>query len=597
MIATGGLRQGGGLCLALGLIVIVVYSGVLSVPFQYDDLHSIVDNPHIRNTENIPAFFSQPEMFSADPRSRMYRPLVLLSYAVDYRLHQDDAGGFHWTNLFLHTASTCVVALLALSFTNSLRGAAVAGLVFGLHPANAEAVVYVSSRSESMCAVFVLIALLAYVRAQGSSSRPTRWMIASFAAYAAALLSKAVGITLPLALLLYEVIRCGDPLRECLRRLMRVQWPYWVVTLVYIVAVRQMLHQAVIEAPVRRMDVQAWTQIKALAYYLKLLVMPHPLSVEHQFNLGSASTQGAVVWALLFLVTALALVLGRAFSASERSWIFWVMWPLVTLLPTLVVPLNVLVNEHRLYLPSVAVAMGAAFLLTRWRQGNPGWSVSMAIMLIGGMFALYDGARVRVWQDSESLWSDAIAKGSRMPRPHIYLGDHLKESGRYVEALRSYETALNVNPAMLSGLDRVVAYNNMGATLLTMGRSEDAIEAYRTALRLDSTYVKAREALEGLLAFRQKGGGDATSLYKQGLQALWAGQIEFAIARLQAALEKQRSAATLMALGIAYERLGDTGAAIHAYRDLALSFSETVSAATAARKADSLGALEGDSDE
>ena len=84
-----GLARGSrvvALYLGLAVTVIVVYSGVLSLPFQYDDFHSIVENPHVRTLSNVPDFFSSPELFSEDPRNAMFRPLVLVSSAFDYQL-------------------------------------------------------------------------------------------------------------------------------------------------------------------------------------------------------------------------------------------------------------------------------------------------------------------------------------------------------------------------------------------------------------------------------------------------------------------------------------------------------------------------------
>ncbi len=577
-------------CLSLTAVVLLVYSGVSDVPFQYDDFHSIVENPHIRSLSNVPAYFSHPEMFSEDPRSAMYRPLVLLSHAVDYQLHGQDGGGFHWTNLVLHAAATCLVALLALFVTHSNWGAVAAGIVFGLHPVNAEAVAYVSSRSESMCAVFFLIAFHAYLRTSVANSPRSLWMMISVAAYAAALLSKAVGITLPAALFLYELMRSVADLRTRISHLWRVQWPYWVVSLVYLLLVRQMLHQAVVDAPVRGMGTQLWTQIKALTYYLKLLMIPYPLSVEHQFDLSHAFTENAVIGGVLLLLSIGTLLWIGVVRTGDSSGVFWILWPFVTLLPTLIIPLNVLVNEHRLYLPSIALAMVAALLVARHSREHT-LLVGSIVILLAVSFTLHDRVRVSIWQSSQTLWADAVKKGSGMPRPHIYLGDGLKKSGKYAEALQSYYTALQVNPSLISGLDRVVTYNNIGSTLLTMGRSQEAIQAYQTALRFDSTYVKAREALEGLLAFQPKLGEDAKSLHNQGLLALLNGQVDFAITCLQGALEVERTAETLMALGIAYEREGNVSGAVDAYREIATGFSGAIYAGTAARKADSLNAL------
>lgn len=472
----------------------------------------------------------------------------------------------------------------------------VAGIVFGLHPVNVEAVAYVSSRSESMCAVFFLTAIVAYLRTGVQTSRRALWVSVSMAAYAAALLSKAVGVTLPVALLLYELMRSGVDIGDRIRRLCRIQWPFWVITLLYFALVRQMLHHAVVESPVRGMETQLWTQIKGLTYYLKLLVIPYPLSVEHPFDLAHAFAENAVIGGALLLLSIGILLWVFVARAPDRSVFVWTIWPFVTLLPTLIVPLNVLVNEHRLYLPSITLAMISAFLVARyWREHSI--LVGSIGILLGVSYALHDSARVGVWKSSETLWADAVRKGAGMPRPHIYLGDGLKKSGKHREALQSYYTALRVNPSLLSGLDRVVIYNNIGSTLLTMGRSQEAIQAYQAALRLDSTYVKAREALEGLRAFQLKEGEEAKSLQKRGLLALWNGQVDFAIACLQGALEIQRSAETLMALATAYERDGDTLAAIEAYREIVEGFPDADNAGTASRKADSLSAMGGNSDD
>ena len=159
-----------------------------------------------------------------------------------------------------------------------------------------------------------------------TTSNRTPWLAISVFAYAATLLSKAVGITLPAVLLLYELLCSqGDAFGRRLRALWRLQWPYWAVTLLYIVIMRQMLHQAVVEAPVRGMGTQLWTQIKGLTYYLKLLVIPYPLSVEHQFDLGQAPSEGAVIAGAVLLFSIGTLLWSFASRVFERSGLYWMM--------------------------------------------------------------------------------------------------------------------------------------------------------------------------------------------------------------------------------------------------------------------------------
>ena len=66
------------------LVPLVAYAGTLGNPFQYDDMHSIVDNPAVRSLGRIPSFFVDPGTFSGDPGIAMYRPLLVTSFALNH---------------------------------------------------------------------------------------------------------------------------------------------------------------------------------------------------------------------------------------------------------------------------------------------------------------------------------------------------------------------------------------------------------------------------------------------------------------------------------------------------------------------------------
>ena len=68
----------------LALVVGAVYANSMAGSFHYDDFHSLVLNPHIRSLEKLPGFFVDPGLFSVDAEKSMYRPLLLVSYALNY---------------------------------------------------------------------------------------------------------------------------------------------------------------------------------------------------------------------------------------------------------------------------------------------------------------------------------------------------------------------------------------------------------------------------------------------------------------------------------------------------------------------------------
>ena len=413
------------------------------------------------------------------------------------------------------------------------------------------------------------------------------WYGISLVAFIGALLSKAVGIVLPAVLLLYEFLlakRIG--LRHDLERILKSHWPFWFIGIFYLAGVRQLLHTALVQSPVRGLETQIYTQLKALVYYVKLLALPHGLNVEHQFILAD-TLYGLPALTALLLVFAVG-GLGLVGKSKRRILLFWLLWPLFILLPTLLVPLNVLVNEHRLYLPAVAFAVllgnGMASLLQRYRR----FGVIIGVVWLG-TYGLLAHQRTQVWQDHSTLWGDALEKAPLMPRPHLYMGDHFKSIGEHRMALQEYDRALEVYPRILSGGDLVAIYNNKGATYLSMERNLEAIESYGKALDIDSTYAKSRDALDALLALQeQERDPRAKALHKKGLQLLVLGRLDEAVEHLNGAIEIQVVPEYYMALGIASERLQDWETALQAFETLKILVPETDFAQTANDKISSL---------
>jgi len=548
--------------------VLFVYWTSLGNSFQYDDIHSIVENPHIRSWANIPFFFTRPEMFSPDPKSAMYRPLVLVTYAVNYALGEYQVRGYHWLNLLVHIGNCLLVFRLVRKLSGAVHTGLLAGLIFALHPINSEPVNYISSRSESLCALFFLGSFIGFFRTFQGETVNLLWYSISLLMFLAALFSKSVGIVLPALLLLADflLIKRRRPSFSTLKDL-KLHLPFWLVALVYFLWVRQAVHTALVETPVRNLSVQILTQMKSLIYYTKLLCFPHGQNVEHQFLLSKSPIELPVLMSLLFIISAIGGVL-LVHRRVRGDFLFLLMWPLVILLPTIFIPLNVLVNEHRLYLPSVAFAAALGSMLGKLVRQNMKLRTLVGAVWLG-TFALLAVQRTQVWQDPGTLWMDARTKAPLMPRPHLYMADHYKRIGKHDLALREYDIALNVYPEILSGGDLLTIYNNKGATYLAMGRNVEAIEWYRRALVVDSTYTKARESLDALLTLQaEERNPEANKFYQQGLFFMISGKVDEAIQHLQRSLAIQPVPEVYMALGMAYERKEDWNKALRTYEDL-----------------------------
>ena len=180
--------------MAICVIGLLVYHNSFGNSFHYDDSHSLVDNPHVRSLGNTLRFFYDPGTFSAMPQARMYRPVLLATYALNYAVGEYEPFGYHLINLVLHLVNAWLVWLLAHALLNQRQGALLAALLFAVHPVLSEPVNYISSRSSLLATFFFILAFLVLI--QASVRGPSRRHYALMAAFClAGLGSKSIAIT------------------------------------------------------------------------------------------------------------------------------------------------------------------------------------------------------------------------------------------------------------------------------------------------------------------------------------------------------------------------------------------------------------------
>lgn len=261
--------------------------------------------------------------------------------------------------------------------------------------------------------------------------------------YVLALLCKSAAVVLVPLVILVEAAQGSE-----LKRILRRSLPYGVLSGAYllVIAADGFLPRSLAQE-VRPFDVQLFTQVKALIFYRKLIAMPVGLSVEHAFR-ETASLADETVLASAALV---ATLLAVAIQAGRT--LVWALvgtyWFFAGLLLTFVIPLNVLVNEHRLYLPIIGVlfVFGAALkghkpatqrARNRFSDRGPG-AIAVVLLLA---YAAHTQARNAVWESEHSLWQDAAIKAPGMFRVQSNLGLALYERGELAAARSAFEGSI-----------------------------------------------------------------------------------------------------------------------------------------------------------
>jgi Flp pilus assembly protein TadD len=478
--------------LILAVAVLLVYSNTLNGPFQYDDAFDIKNNLTIRR------LWPLWDLIYVPGKGFMTRPMVNLTFALNYALGGFRPFPYHLTNLLIHLgASLALLGVVRRSLAlSSLRGQflearatlpLLTAALWALHPLLTESVSYITQRYESLMGMFVLLTFYALLRAAAAKAA-WPWELAGAMACLMALGSKEVAVSLPVLVLLFDRTFLAGSFRGALtaRRTLYLgflgAWGCFLVVQGF--AIKREFAGFGLDMPWWR---YALNQPNVILHYLRLTVWPHPLNFDYFWPAARSWAQlapGLVVVGGLLGLTAWAWVRkpGAAFLATC---FFLILAPTSSLMPILD-----LAVEHRMYLPLaplvvLLVLVPAAVLQDRGPLG-PKLRAVLAAGLAGviAVFATLTYLRNEDYQSTIDLWRDASIKSPRNPRAHHNLAFALQEAGSTDESLREYARCIELAP------DTPIFRTNFGVLLGRLGRYEEALVHLRRAVELEPTNYK-----------------------------------------------------------------------------------------------------------
>lgn len=494
--------------LLLIAICLAAYGNSLLNDFTYDD-KGMMDEEMFSNVHDLGSFLTMDYYrFSGE---MTFRPLVTLTYFLDFIFWYFLPFGFHLTNVLWHAAAVIVVYLLLCIFLKAPIPALLGAIVFAIHPVQTEAVNSVGFREDLMCAFFFLMALLLFVRmrgkglagAGGHQRRPggVRGFfpyIISLLCFFLALLSKEMAVTLPLVFVTYDLL-FSSPRLVGLRRSARAYAGYALIVLAYI-ALRYGIFYNPSEQAVGYGSRHLLTRLGAVpqifSLYLRLFILPLGLGVEYDDGIIRPFMSFDSFAALA--VTALFIALIVRLRKKEPRACFALSFILISLLPMFdIVPISNMIAERYLYLPCFGAAMCGALLLNALAHAG---GKRVAVLTSVLVFILYGSAAIErnaVWRNGLALWSDGVRKAPKSARAHLNLGVALGDKGDVSGAIAQYEESMCLRPTSPD------AYNNLGLIYFSKGRIDRAIEYYRKSIEVDPMQVKGYMNLA--LALIQKG--------------------------------------------------------------------------------------------
>lgn len=436
----------GPLITVLALAAVACFAEAITGPFILDDGPLIARNASVQSLGNwrewLVKDFWNVDLAQAQlgDRLRYFRPLVLGSYALDWRLGGGAPWVLHVTNVLLHVG----VAWLAFSTLRRWMGALVpafvAALLFTVHPTKAESVAWISGRPDVLVTAGILLASLGMAR---RLRRESGGVPLELAGTALAYLSKEHAIVLPALAFVESWVAAGRPPLDtgALRRGLRAALPQLAVAAIYL-AVRQLW------LPLRQFEISGLSNtthvalvVETLGRLGELAVWPADLSMtQAMIRTGADGPRPSVAHVVMGIGMLLALgaVIVTAHRRRPALALGAALW-LGTLLPVsnaIWSGLPNLTSSRFLYLPSLGLAWCAGELIVwAWQRG---WIklATLAATTLTVALGARSVARTADFTTTTAFWSYELSQHPTHVLGHVFAVDHARSHDRPRQALQ-----------------------------------------------------------------------------------------------------------------------------------------------------------------
>jgi tetratricopeptide (TPR) repeat protein len=449
-------------------ITAAIYAPLIGAGYVWDDWTLVAGGGALGGRSGIIAALRE-DLYAANVAagpSGYWRPLATLSFWINGWLGHGP-GALHAGNVALHALAA---GLLTLFLVRVLGGAtlpaALAAILWALHPEQVEAVAWISCRYELLTAVAALGCLL-------SSGPGARRAILTGAIFLAGLLSKEGFVALAPVLVVQDWAsgRAG-----------RASWARWGAVAAAVACwflARNLLGIASISTDSATLTAMPARALAAIALYAGRAVAPTPLSIHHAYipEVATVAAGGVIVAALI------------ALSWRRREWAPAAALFAVSLLPSSIAMARIgVVAERYFYVPSLGLAWISSLGLARLlREGRPQVKRAVVVAVVVAVLACipFTVGRFRAWRDDDALFLAALEVDPKDSYAHLHFGRAALAAGRLDEAGAHLEQSFRSDPGSAEAAD------GLAELALRTGRFDAARDHAARAVALEPSFALA----------------------------------------------------------------------------------------------------------
>jgi protein O-mannosyl-transferase len=507
----------GKIIVVFSIIGLILYGNTFINQLFWDDNESIVNNQYIRSWEHFPSYFSENLTAGAGVRDNYWRPLLLFSFSLDYKIGGLTPFFYHFQNLFWHVLSAILVYVVILKLFKNLlffrrkifekkiyekMVAFLTALVFLIHPLQTEAVTYVAGRADPMHSALMLLSFLFFLKfadrlkhfSQETKKGELRlkYLIWSVVFFALSLMTKERAIILPGIIFAYLLLFYGKTIFDRWKEKIFLFLPYFLLALACLILRSSVLHFA------DTFDLGAEDNLgapgffdkflvvmKGFAIYQWLLIWPVKLFMEKRISVPQGFFEPLVLVGFATLV----IWIGAIFYFWKRKRIisFGILWFFIALSPSIhVFPIQGLLYEHWLYFPMIGLWLSIfvfvfAFFVSR---NNHKLNKFLIVLLLSWLIFLSFRTIIRNndWRDPVRFYEKNISLGGKSARVYTNLGMGYSDQKQYERAIDSYNKAIELEREIFP------PWYNLGNVYRDLGDFEKAIENYEKSIEINDQF-------------------------------------------------------------------------------------------------------------
>jgi tetratricopeptide (TPR) repeat protein len=546
-------------CLTILVLVGILYFNSLGNQFTNWDDGMIYQNPSIRNLN----WDGIKKIFTLE-KGNTFQPIRVLSYAIDYHFWKLNPLGYHLTSIFFYFLTCMMIFLTLRQLSGHLRDGATpdshqrvaffGALLFVAHPVHVEAVTWLAARKEVLQGLFFFLAFYFYLKGEGMGKKRIIYLGLVLFSVLLAILSKPSAVIFPGIIILYEIAREKGKLVNFIRR----HWVFLTTSIVISGFFTYILMKVMLEAGGIKPYIgggllsNLLASLYAFLWNLKLLFATVNYSAAYSFSI---SLPVFCPKNIVYMLFALFLFIISMVSLRWTKVIFFSFsFFLISVLPYLnIIPISTLLADRYVFIASFSYVflLGIVFdrlYVWRHRRFSEGFfkllSVALFLFLLAG-YSLMTIQQNKIWQNSYTLWADAVEKYPESSAANALMGVVYMELGMDQDSVKYLEKAVQLIPY------DYMSRNNLGIVYGRLDEPEKALKEFATAMQLrpddDSIkinlsvfyqrqkyYKKAEEVLKYLLA---KNPQNANLHFRLGLVYKEMGQYEAAISEMLKSIE------------------------------------------------------------